>query len=393
MRERRPGVWTLEYRRRNKTYYGPKEQAARALKRFVIQVDDEPDEHVVSKEPVTLAKVAREWFDIHGKTIADNTRDSYEYYIRWFIATDEIKRGRGAGPTVGGLGSYLLTEISPSAIKRLYGELTAIGYEPATVHSVHNILGAIFNHALIDGYPDLARNPVDLVKAPKRVEKEHHCPTQQEVHEFVAAVDKLDKAAGVLVRIFPATGARRGEIAALRRRDVDLEAGSITIDEVATNPRGSSVKLEKRTKTGSGRGFRIDKTTCRALADMFAEQDAKAAKQGLVLGPDAFLFSPVSDHSKPYRPDGLSLKLRRLKESLEVEGYLHPHAYRHYSVTQLLMAGVSPAEVMQRHGHSSLQTVKKYTKWLVSTNEAPAAIIENLLRPPTGSAMCERALD
>jgi integrase len=53
---------------------------------------------------------------------------------------------------------------------------------------------------------------------------------------------------------------------------------------------------------------------------------------------EAFLFSYEVAHDRPYSPSGVSHRYARMCAELGIDS--HPHAFRHYSATELLTAGI-----------------------------------------------------
>ena len=67
-----------------------------------------------------------------------------------------------------------------------------------------------------------------------------------------------------MLRVIAATGARRGEVCALRWSDLDAQAGALTIRRSLAAVVGGP--MEKDTKTHAARRIAVDKATLAALA-------------------------------------------------------------------------------------------------------------------------------
>jgi integrase len=92
------------------------------------------------------------------------------------------------------------------------------------------------------------------------------------------------------------TGMRRGEACALRRSDLDLQAG------IVRKARAISMNEERQTKTGARHAIAIDRQTSNALDRHLRDMDGRAAEFDIVLAADCFVFSHEPDCSRAWRP-------------------------------------------------------------------------------------------
>jgi integrase len=129
------------------------------------------------------------------------------------------------------LGDVRLTRLSATQIDGLYAHLLSNGSRgggplaPATVGQVHRTLRRALNDAVRWGLLD--RNPVVDSKLPRSSAAELTVWTPSEVAKFLEFT--RDDRLGVLWEFALHTGLRRGELAGLRWRDVDLSSGKVSI--------------------------------------------------------------------------------------------------------------------------------------------------------------------
>jgi integrase len=175
-----------------------------------------------------------------------------------------------------------------------------------------------------------------------------------------------------------ASGARRGELLALRWSDVDLDGASLRIAR----------SLEE---TGAGLRFKEPKTQHGRRSMPLAPQAVEALRahrrgqlelrMALGLGrpaPDALVFA--TPEGEPMSPDKLSRDWRRLMDSLGLPpiGF---HALRHTHVSMLISAGVDVLSVSRLLGHGSPAiTLNVYSHLFTNKDAAAAAAIEAALR-------------
>jgi integrase len=136
---------------------------------------------------------------------------------------------------------------------------------------------------------------------------------------------------GPLVWVAMATGARRGELCALRWRHIDTIDGVLVIRSAIAQAR--SRVWEKDTKLHQRRHVALDPVTCTILDTYRQERRKRAAAIGLALSEDGFVFSPRIDGQMCWSPQELSRQYRRLADRLGIRTSLHK--LRHYSATEL----------------------------------------------------------
>ncbi len=100
------------------------------------------------------------------------------------------------------------------------------------------------------------------------------------------------------LRLVAATGARRGEVAALRWSDVDWERSTVRLDEAVAAAEGVA-QLETSKTRSSRRRVAADAATLGALRRLQAEQGRLASLCELVIGEDAFVFSAEALRARP----------------------------------------------------------------------------------------------
>jgi Phage integrase family len=88
--------------------------------------------------------------------------------------------------------------------------------------------------------------------------------------------------------------------------------------------------------------------------------------------PDAFVFSLDPDGTTPRRPESVTQRYRRMCKQIGVRTTIHK--LRHYSATELILAGVDIRTVAGRLGHAGggATTLRTYAAW-VSEGDQRAA--------------------
>ncbi|WP_228770088.1 tyrosine-type recombinase/integrase [Actinokineospora alba] len=221
-------------------------------------------------------------------------------------------------------------------------------------------------------------NPFTLAesqKAPKPKPK----PPRADQAAIIVEEAWADLEWGMFIWLAMVTGARRGEMCALKWDDLDLSAGVIGIKRSVAQ-RGKRT-WEKDTKTHQQRRITIDESTVSLLT---AYQARRLEIAGVdEFHPDARIFSSSADSMTWLKPDSVSQKYSRLCARL---GWtMNIHNLRHYSATELILAGVDVNTVAGRlgHGGGGSTTLKFYTAWSEEADQRAAGkLAARMPEPP-----------
>jgi integrase len=240
---------------------------------------------------------------------------------------------------------------------------------PTTVRHVHFLLSGAFGRAV--RWRWVAINPVGQATPPPAPKPNPQPPTSSEAARIVTEAWR-DPDWGALVWTTMTTGARRGEICAIRRSSLNLDEGRETVwlRKAIRNEHGKLVEAEL--KTHQQRRVALDPETVTVLREHLARCDARARALGFELPADAFVFSATPDGSTFLRPDGVTQRYERLARRLGIDTTFHK--LRHYSATELIAGGVDPRTVAGRlgHGGGGTTTLKTYTAWVSEADQRAA---------------------
>jgi integrase len=187
----------------------------------------------------------------------------------------------------------------------------------------------------------------------------------------------------VLIMLAALTGARRGELCALRWTDVDLEAGRLLISRSLAEVDGRIV--EKDTKSHQDRTLALGQAGVELLTAHRAQVLARAAEAEADVGPDAYVFSPNFDGAIPVPPSRVTGFFTRLRNDLELPE-VHLHTLRHFMATQLAARGdVSARTLAGRLGHADASiTMRVYAAYFPAADAEAAEHMARVLAPASG---------
>ena len=153
------------------------------------------------------------------------------------------------------------------------------------------------------------------------------------------------------LEVAAATGARRGEVLALRWSDI--QDGRAVINRSLTQTRQA---LEfKGTKTGEPRDVKVPESAIAALNAHRKRQDEFRLQFGPAYRADLDLIFANPDGA-PLRPNSISSVVSLLFRRLGLPKGASLHSLRHSHGSHLLANGVSLPVVSERLGHSSVRT-------------------------------------
>jgi integrase len=238
-----------------------------------------------------------------------------------------------------------------------------------TVRQVHFLLHGAFKRAV--RWRWVASNPLLQAEPPAARKPEPRPPTVEEAARIVNVAWE-DPDWGTLIWLAITTGARRGELCALRWAALDLDRSVIALRQSVAKD-GHGGWYLKDTKTHQHRRVALDPTTVELLLELRARYEERLASLDLSPSPDAFLFSLAPDNSTFLVPDSVTQRYERLVKRLSIETTLH--GLRHYSATEMISAGVDVRTVAGRLGHSGggITTLRVYSAWRDEADQRAAA--------------------
>jgi integrase len=269
-------------------------------------------------------------------------------------------------------------KLTASDLDRLYAKLTARGLKATSVRRIHAVIGAALRQA--ERWDLVDRNVAHRATPPPVHTAEVVAPSPDEVQRIIDVAEAIEPALAGLLLLAALTGARRGELCALRWTDVDWQGATLSIARSVYEKPGGGWG-EKSTKTRASRRVGLDELGLAVLRRHRASVDALAEELGVTLEPDAFLFSRSPTGLEPIRPDVLSKFTRRVADKAGVDTHLH--ALRHFSATQGIAAGYDAVTVGARLGHADPSiTLRVYSHAVEQRDRELAASLGRTLALP-----------
>jgi integrase len=378
------GCWRLRYRiagrRFSTTFKGTLSEARRELRKLIRSGDT--GEHV-APDKITLGAWIEQWLAAGApgrrqRKVGRRTLKRYEELLRCHI--------------VPVLGARPLQQIQAVEIDAAYRQIEGKIAQRTALHT-HVVLGAALQTAVRKGL--LSTNPLDRVeRVPSPGEADHGMVLDQD--QLRALVDGFrNSVLFPIVAVAAFTGARRGEILALRWGDLDVEAKTLRIERAVEQIGGSLDLKDPKTARGK-RTIAIDDDL---IALLLAVRDkhlriAAGVPEGVTvdlslvkLPADALMFprspAPGKGFSFTCNADSLTKVFAKATRKLGFPD-LRFHDLRGSHETMLLDAGVPVHVVAARCGHDPAVLLRSYAKRTKKADTSAAAVIGALSKGVLG---------
>ncbi len=279
-------------------------------------------------------------------------------------------------PELGGIKPKVLTA---RHLDGLYTKLTSKGNKATTVRRVHALIGAALHQA--ERWDMIDNNVARRASPPAVHQVRIQPPSPKEVRAIIAAAERLEPALASLLMLGALTGARRGELCALRWLDIDERERTLTIARSVYETVGGGW-AEKGTKSHQIRTIGLDALAVAVLRKHRLMVDGLATELDLEVLSNGFVFSRSPIGAEPIRPDIVTKFTKRVAAAAGVDTHLH--ALRHFSATQAIAAGFDPTTVAGRLGHrDSSITLRVYSHVLEGRDRDLAAALGRTLALPS----------
>jgi integrase len=248
------------------------------------------------------------------------------------------------------LGHLPIAELSTADVDDFYVYLRRAGgrdgtpLAAGTVRRVHVVLHRALQQAV--RWEWVWVNPASNASPPRYVQPEICPPSIDDVRALVSAGNELNPALGTFFLIAATTGARRGELLALRWRDVDLDRASIRIQRSIIE--GPSGPVLAPTKTRRGHSVALDTASTAALSVLRFQCEEP-------FDLDRFVFTSTPDGRTPWKPNWVTKSFIRCRRSVGLTTF-RLHDLRHFMATEMLNDGVPIIVVADRLAHARAST-------------------------------------
>lgn len=333
----------LPSKRWQASYVGPDLNRHTAPSTFHAKGDAEAwlggEQHLIStgswRPPGSRGEVRESAFRVYAsiwlrdRPLKPRTRDGYNHLLDRYLL-----------PT---FGTMPLPMITPNQVRHWWA-----GLEPSTPSvnaRAYALLKAILNTAVSD--EEIVANPCRIKSASSAPRARTVRPASLE--ELRVIVEALPENRRAIALLCSWCALRIGEVLELRRKDIDIDRGTIRVERSVARVRGGAVVGTPKSAAGR-RSVTVPPHVVPALTDHLARYVGR--------GMESLLF-PARDGISHLQPTVFQDAFHKARV-LAGRADLRVHDLRHTGATWAAMTGATLAELQQRLGHSSVSAALRY---------------------------------
>jgi len=336
-RKSQPDVWVFRYyaeKGDRRTYkkkivgtvieFPKRKDAEKAVAQLRVDVNDG-----AAFAPMNVEQLAAHYQRVELPLKAHSTAEGYKNYLTLHIVPQ--------------WGKHSLSAIKSIEVEGWLRKLKKVNGDPAspgTQTKIRNLFSTLFSHAI--RYEWAARNPITAVRTSG---KRLRTPDILTADEFQALILELSQRERVMVLLDGSTGLRRGELIALRWRDIDFELKQANVTHTIWRNVEGNTKTEASKKPVP-------------LHALVIEELKKWRLVTLYRSDEDFLFPSIAKNgTQPITPDMILRRhIRPALKRIGVTKRIGFHSFRHGFATMLRQQGVDlkTAQELLRHANSRI---------------------------------------
>lgn len=300
----------------------------------------------VHTDELSFNEFARDWIAkrlVRGRPLKDRTREHYlDIHQRWFTALHELQ----------------LASITQADIDRWYHTLPAA---PTMRNHAYSLLKSIYRTAVTRNLVE--QSPVDLEGATARSTPKD--VTLLTVAQVQALADAMPPRHRLLILLAAWCGLRFGELTALRRRDIDLAEGTITVAQAAVTVSGQRLITTPKSAAGY-RSIYLPPHLTEDVRQHLAVFTPTGADALVFPGTEGQPLTPGQIHGHSPRFDKRTGKKQHPGNGFYKARHqigrpdFRFHDLRHFAATMAAISGATTKELMQFAGHSDIHVAMRY---------------------------------
>jgi integrase len=348
------------------TINGTKKEAEKRMHELAHQL--ETGQYIESSE-LTVKSFLLKWLeDYCENNLAPSTLESYEMIIKTHL--------------IPALGALKLEDLEPMHIKSYQTHKLKSGRKDGkkgglskrTVQYHHRVLSKALKHAV--RWRIIDSNPCDYIDAPSPERPEIQAMTNEQVKQLLNTSDDWVYDF-IYIAVF--TGMRRGEILALRWKDIDFTEKIIQVKQSVTKQTGKGLVFRKPKTNSSIRPINIDDNVIKILKRRRKRMKENKLRLGKFYNNEYNLVFSEGDGS-PILPRRATRRFNSAAKKVGLDNF-RLHDLRHTHATLMLKAGVHPKIVQERLGHSSIsQTLDTYSHVIPSMQKEAVQKLKNTFK-------------
>lgn len=247
---------------------------------------------------------------------------------------------------------------------------------PKTIQRIHGFISVVLSQAEMEMI--IQYNPAEKVTPPYCPPHEPNYFQPEEIMEILEAVDREPIKWRTMFNLFIVTGARRGELLALKWDNVDFERSQIYIDGCLSYLPEIG-KYEGPTKTRKSRYIALPEETMLLLRKYRAWQIEQRIRYGEKWKETDYVFT--AERGGPLLPTSVNCRLIKFSKNNGLP-HINPHAFRHSAASIMIASGVDVLTVSKMLGHANTSTTTDFYGHAIeeAKRKASECIADTILR-------------
>ena len=316
-----------------KSGFSTRTAAKSARTRAIVALQDRT---FVEPSRILLGDFLQKWLDIHERSLKQKTVTSYQSHLNNYL----LPR----------LGKMKVQEIRPTDLEKYFGEILTTGSKSGGALSAQTVIydAAILKKALsyavnVEGI--ISSNPASKITIPRGESRRLGVWSMDELNTFLTGIHT--HRLYLFFHLAAFTGARRGELLALRWSDFDGKALSISKSRVQA---GSKTIEQNSTKGGENgqRRVTLDPVTIDEITAHRKRQIEERLRLGEYWTDSGYIF--VQEDGTPLYASTPTALFNKSHKRLGLRE-MNLHGLRHLHATELLRLGEPLHVVAKRLGH------------------------------------------
>jgi integrase len=269
------------------------------------------------------------------------------------------------------IGDVHLQKLRAVHLNELYSTLQRVtGLAPRTIGHVHRVLHRALG--LANRWGLVQQNVAALVSPPRVASVELELLTPAQAQAMLQKLRGRSVYPAFVVAL--ATGMRRGELLALRWRDVDLDGAVLRVEQSLEQTKAGLRFKSPKTKFGR-RPITLPTSAVAVLREHWKAQQEQRLRLGMGKAPaDSLVFATWE--GKPRSPNSLT---KEWTEAIKASGLpsVTLHSLRHTHASHLIASGLDVLAISRRLGHGSPTiTLGVYGHLFPNADDRAASAIE-----------------
>lgn len=278
-----------------------------------------------------------------------------------------LYRGLLEGHILPTFGDYALPDITPEMVDDWHDAL--LPNSPTRRAHAYVLLSSIMKSAATGRRRVITTSPCQVEHASK-VDRRFE-PIPATPAQVATIVENMPERFRLFVLLGAWGGLRYGELAELRRHDLDADAMTVHVTRAVTWLRGQTVVGTPKSRAGT-RTVHLPASLRPAVVAHLAEHTQP--------GPDGLLFPAAS--GKHLHPSTIMKPYRKARAAAGRPD-LRLHDLRHTAATTAALTGATLRELMARMGHSTTEAALVYQHVAAERDKAIASGMDKLIAPPS----------